>query len=704
MSAVAVRHFLLDTRAGWRADGVLADSVEWDAGPLRLRPLPGAPQPLTDASGTFGGLADPIGVAVGPDGTIVVLDRGGTRVLRFDACACAFAPLPCLHDAGAFALDGARDVAITRAGDVAITDTGNRRVLVLVGAGLAVRAIARGPSEPAWEPWGIAASGGGIVVSDHANGLVHMLDGCGRPRWTSDGSGPDAGALEHPTAIAVDRAGNVFVLQEDSSRVRVLDADGAFVADVETLDDRRRDFCPVAIAIAPSGDLCVGGADGAICVLGACDGGWAAPAATTIDAPLRGLTFNGDGQPVALDGDRCCLVRMRAGAGYPQHGRFVTTALDSGLAGCRWDRVALRAEIPTGTSVRIDTLTAEAAMSSSELLALPDARWATGQLATIVDGGCWDCLVRSGPGRCLWLRLTLSSDGAQTPSIDDAEIWFPRRTSIEELPRAFRGGEDGGDFLERYLELFDRQRATVSDQIDRVASLFDPRAVPARDGDGDFLGWLAGWVGMAFEEELPVARRRRLVREAAALYRRRGTADGVARFVSLFCGVEVRVLEHHRLRRWAIAGRGRLGDSSTLFGPAIVRRLQLDEFSEIGEFRLIDTDDPLRDPFFVYAHRFSLFLLAHEEERLMARAQRVGELAKPAHTEVSVAAIEPRLRVGSQSTIGLDTVVGAVPEPAHTGDARLGHGLVVGPDLRLGGRRLAQIGTRARVGIDTGME
>jgi hypothetical protein len=194
------------------------------------------------------------------------------------------------------------------------------------------------------------------------------------------------------------------------------------------------------------------------------------------------------------------------------------------------------------------------------------------------------------------------------------------------------------------------------------------------------------------------------VREAAGLYRVRGTPEGVRRFVSLFCGVEVRLLEHYRLRRWAIAGRGRLGDATELFGPEIVRRLQLDEFSEIGSFQLIDTDDPLRDPFFVYAHRFSLFLLACEDERLLARARRVAELAKPAHTDVDVSAVEPRLRVGSQSTIGLDSVVGAVPPPGRTGDARLGRGLVVGPDPRLGGRALAQIGTRARIGVDTGLD
>jgi phage tail-like protein len=690
-------HFLLDTRTGWREEPLLTSGVEHDDGPLRLRPVPGAPQPVTDARGTFGGLADPIGVAAGPDGTVVVLD-GGDRILAYDDCAETFAALPCLT--GAFALAGARDLAVTRAGDVAVADTGNRRVLVLLGRGLAVRHVETAD----WEPWGIAASGGGLVVTDRQDGLVHFLDGCGHRLRATDGSGPQLAPLQRPTAVAVDRVGTIYVLQEGAAVVRVIAPDGTGVADVDTLDDRRHDFCAVAVAIDPAGGLCLIGRGGELCVREP-QAPWRPLTGPRIDPPLRGLAFTADGALVAVDAQRCCVVRLRNAGGYPKAGRLVAGPLDSRLPRCRWDRVALRADIPVGTSIRVDTLSAEAPLTAAELLAVPAARWATGQLAATTDGGAWDCLVRSGPGRYLWLALTLAGDGADTASIADAEVWFPRRTSIERLPRAFRVGGDGGDFLERYLELLDRQRATVGDRVGTLAELFDGRTAPAgEDGGPDFLGWLAGWMGLAFDQDLPVARRRRLVREAAALYARRGTPDGVARFVSLFCGVEVRVLEHHRLRRWAIAGSGRLGDTTTLFGPEIVRRLQLDEFSSIGSFQLVDEDDPLHDPFLVHAHRFSLLLLAREDERLLARARRVAELAKPAHTEVDVVSVQPLLRVGTQSTVGLDTVVADVPEPGRAGAARLGRGVVVGADPRLGGRRPAQIGTRARVGLDTGLE
>ncbi|WP_028066667.1 phage tail protein [Solirubrobacter soli] len=706
------RHFLLDRRAGWRGEPLLAIGVETDDGVVRLRPLPGAPQPVADASGTFGGLSEPVGVAAGADGTIVVLDRDGNRVLRYDPCALAFAPLPCLDE-----LAGATDIAISRRGDVVVADAAARRLVVLVGAGLAIRRVAgpwkvdgdtvrrirpRRDGWPAktWEPWGVAARADGLVVTDRANGLVHFLDGCGRHLAATDGAGPGVPGLVHPTAVAVDGDGRVYVLQQDSVRVRILDRSG-FIADVDALDDRRHVFCPVAVAVAPNGDLCVAGAGGDVCVLSDGGGGWNAVGVTPVDGPVRGLAFDAGGDAVTVDGSRCCVVRMRNGGGYPKTGRFVSTALDSGLANCRWHRVALTGSVPAGTAVRVQTLTAEAPLTPAEILALPEARWATGQTASVTDGTGWDCLVTGQPGRYLWLALSFASDGAATPEIADVEVEFPRCTSLDHLPGAFRSDPDSADFLERFLAVFDAQRATVGRQVDRIAALFDPLAAPA--DERDVLSWLAGWVGLAFDEGIPIARRRRLLREAASLYRLRGTPEGVRRFVSLFCGVEVRLLEHYKLRRWAIAGRGRLGDTE-LYGSAIVRRLQLDEYSEIGSFQLIDTDDPLRDPFHVYAHRFSLLLIAREDDRLLARARRVAELAKPAHTVVDVAAVEPRMRVGTQSMIGFDTVIGEVPPPARAGQARLGDGVVVGPDPRLGPRPRAQVGLRARVGVDTGLE
>ena len=651
-----------------------------------------------------------------------MLDHAGRRVLRYDACARAFAPVPCVYDG---VLNGARDVAITDAGDLAVTDTGHRRLLVATSGGLALRRVL-GPlrawledgawrtapvvpeltvpddavhlvatwPDGTWEPWGVAAGAGRLVVTDRANGLVHLLDEGGRWCSASAGSGPGLPPLERPTAVALDREGRINVLQEGQAVVRVLDARGVGVEDVDTLDERRRAFCPLAVAVGPHGELCVAGG-GRVHLAG---GG----AVAACGAAVRGLAFDRDGNALVTDGSRRCVVRLVAGGGYVPAGRFVAGPLDSRLAGCVWHRVLLAGRVASGTTVTVRTLTAEVALTPGELPDAADARWAGGHTFDAPDLELWDCLTDSPPGRYLWLALELAGDGSASPSIESVQVDFPRRTSLERLPATYRAAPDSADFLDRLLGITDTVRAGVTTHLDRMPALFDPEATPAgTDGGPDFLTWLESWLGVVGDEGLPVARRRRLLAASAELYRLRGTPAGVRRYVALICGVEVRLLEHYRLRRWAIAGHARLGDASKLFGPEIVRRLQLDAFSRIGDFQLVGTDDPRRDPFLVHADRFTVFLLAgdeHDEAALLRLGERAVELAKPAHALADVVVVRPRLRVGVQATIGVNSVVGGAPAPTTVGEGRLHRGLVLAPDPRPAGHAVA--GVSSRIGID----
>jgi hypothetical protein len=199
---------------------------------------------------------------------------------------------------------------------------------------------------------------------------------------------------------------------------------------------------------------------------------------------------------------------------------------------------------------------------------------------------------------------------------------------------------------------------------------------------------------------LPVARRRRLVAAAAALYRRRGTPDGVARHVELWLGRPTAVLEHYRLRRWAVVDQARLGDATRLFGRDVVQRLRLDGGSSIGAFRLVSTPSPQLDPFAVYAHRFTLLVRARpgdDVERLAATAARVLAAVRPAHTLSSVSVVTPTARVEEQATLGLDAVVAGPPPAGRLGD-RLG--IVLARDPRRSDLR--SIGIDARVGTRAG--
>jgi len=213
---------LLDARTGWRK--AYADATIETNGAIRLRRQPGSIRPLVDASGSFGGLTNPGGLAVDPDGRIYILDEDGTRIRRYDPCKGAFETLPCIGGRGAKPreLDGARGIDISCHRDLFVADTGNKRIQVFALKGLPLRAIWDDPNKgaSAWEPWDlVVARDGRVFVTDRANGLVHRYDCHGIWRAAF-------GGLTEPTHSAVDRECRLYVIQEGSDTVAVFDVDG----------------------------------------------------------------------------------------------------------------------------------------------------------------------------------------------------------------------------------------------------------------------------------------------------------------------------------------------------------------------------------------------------------------------------------------------------------------------------------------------
>lgn len=388
---------------------------------------------------------------------------------------------------------------------------------------------------------------------------------------------------------------------------------------------------------------------------------------------------------------------------YLRTGTSTTEALDSGLPGCRWHRVVLRGAVPTGCRVEVVALATDADLTPAEVAVLPADRWAAVGVHGDPTLSSWDALLSTPRGRYCWLRLTLVGDGTDTPVVEDIEVHLPRRTSMRYLPAVLAAGES--DALERLLALTDTVRSSVVAHLDLGHRQLDPRAAdasPARD----LLAWLGGLVGMIGLAGLPEQRRRRLIAAAADLYRRRGTPDGVARHVALWLDRRTMVLEHYRLRSWAVLDQGRLGDATRLFGREIVARLQLDGGSAIGRFQLISVPSPRTDPVRVDAHRFTVLVHAEpgdDPDDLAARAERLLATIQPAHTVGAVTVVTPSARVGQQASIGLDAVV-AGPPPAARLETYLNHdaagGRVLARDPRYGHLRSIEID--ARVGTRVG--
>ncbi len=701
----------LDRRAGWRGEPHPALTIGVapapDDGALALLPLPGSGPLLNDASGSFGGVTWPDHLAPLPGGGLVLLDRARGRLRLLDRCECKFRDWPCLGrdpndprrplDAGGIAFG---------CGQLYLCDTGHRRVLVLSPASGTVRAAWPAPALPGlapWQPEDVTVTGGGeVAVSDPANGGIHVFSAYGAHRRFLGGLGAVG-------SLAVDGSGRLYARVDGAPHVLVLDpASGRLLERPARPEQGASRFPPLPVRVL---------AGGAVDVSALC--------ACPPDPPL---VVDAAGEPTSAEA---------ALPAYPKQGMWVSRPLDSEITRCTWHRVALAGRLPPGTRVQVLSLTAESE-EPPELLALkppedwqPAGEWRNGAAEAVT--GETDFLLRSPPGRYLWLKLVLASDGTATPRLQAADIEFPRISLRRYLPAIFGAEPIAADFTDRWLAIFDRTFRDIETVIDHQAQLFDPLACPAAPPKRDFLSWLAGWVGVALERNWPLARRRAYLKHAPRLFPWRGTVPGLRHSLYLFLGLERwldyapgragcvpcpldlpagwrpprLILEHFRLRRWLFLGQGRLSDNARLWGERIVNRSRLggpeevsvpgaESGAQLGVTQLKKTQDPCRDPFHVYAHKLSVFVPAAcvRDPSLGRALKRLVELERPAHVHAQVIAVEPRFRVGVQAMLGLDAVIGWRPQPVALDEARLGRATVLTgaidnrPRLRVGDARV----------------
>lgn len=730
----AASFFLLNRLAGWRE---LAPPVGLELGEvLRLQPLPGAGQPLDDPTGSLGGLSLPASLAIDSAARIYLLD--GERLLRYDPCSPGFTPLVGIGGQGCHPrqFDHPGGMDISPRDNLYIADSGNRRVQVFALKGLALRwiwgplrveqvggAYRARPVSPSpvpeagclpgsefppgtWLPSDVAVDvSGRAFVADFDNGLVHVFDRQGRWQSAWDGRDPDGVPLSRPIFLALDKEGQLYIVQQGVSDVTVLDEHGQFVRRVGQPEALKERFVPGPLGIDAQGRLYLGDARTG-CLYLYDETQTRAHLCPAPPSRCCAIAFDQAGAPLLADKLTGLVYRLEQETAFTPQGSLVVGPLDSELYRCPWHKIVLEGGLSPGTYVLVETFTSDAPAQLGQVLSLPDDRWATRQAHSTPGDQPWDCLVRSQPGRYLWLRLSLFGDGRHTPVLRAVRVEFPRHSSLGYLPAVYREDPVSADFLDRFLSIADAIWGQIGTVLDHIDWYFDPAATPAASPHPDrpdFLTWLASWLGLALDQNWPEERRRRLVAEAHRLFALRGTPEGLREYVALAAGVEPQIFEHYRLRRWLFLDSAHLGDASVLWGSGVVDRLQLDQYSRIGEFQIQDTGDPQRDPFHLYAHQCTLFVpLRQGGEEAQRRLEQVVDLARPAHVQASIEFVQPRLRIGQQSVVGVNTIIGCYPSGVKTGAGALGYDTVLSPsadewqapDFRLGKSSRLGSGTR----------
>jgi phage tail-like protein len=709
---------LLNARTGWRIASLEKVELRPD-GSLSLAVLPGLQRSFDEPGGSFGGLTLPTNTALGPDGSLFLLDPDGPALKRFDPCACRFETVPCFGGKGG----GPRQVSDPHgiavcSGNLYVCDTGNRRVGVFSLRGFALRGYWAPPASAGltneWAPYDIAFDGHGTAyVSDGANGMIHRFDPTGR--WKDSLSG--FGTVTH---LAMDCRDRLYACVEGPPAVvYAVDTQGK----AEIVADPPQTLVPSFPILPFQVDSL-----GRLHLESLCP-----PAEESGRGAGPGCLFDLHGEAVAGPVEA-------APAKYQANGAYLSLALDSRLHRCPWHRVILHGNIPDGCRILVSTFSAEAELSASDVAGLAPDRWATRQYALSTAHGMWDCLIRSGAGRYLWIKLEMRGTGREVPAVRAVEIEYPRLGLRRHLPAVFGAEPVSADFTDRFLSLFDTTLRGIEYRIDALGKYFDPLSAPATSADStrpDFLAWLGSWIGVALDRRWPEAKRRLFLRRAGGLFRLRGTREGLWRLLVLYLGMEPRrgycrdrrprtrcaepdgncapapraagwqppplILEHFRIRRWMFLGHGRLSDQALLWGERIVNRSQLDENAQADRSRLIMTPDPRRDPFHVYAHAYTIFVPACWGKTEQARKTFETLLKKesPAHTRCSVYYVSPRFRVGIQATIGFDSAVARIDQGVTLAENVLGKDAVLGaPPNRQGGPGI-ELGRGPRIGTTT---
>jgi phage tail-like protein len=372
-----------------------------------------------------------------------------------------------------------------------------------------------------------------------------------------------------------------------------------------------------------------------------------------------------------------------------QAGTWTSQWLDSGIYACPWHLVELSiSDLPPGSRVALRTRTTDD-WRTPEVpagVAVASASGAWREVPPIVGAPqpsgppphprATDVLVPSGPGRYLQVEVALAGDGSTTPLLASARLRFPRESLLQYLPAIYSSPPEQRDFLDRFLSIAQTTWSGIERAVATFARYLDPRSVPP-----EALAYLASWVDLRLEGTWTADQNRRLVEAMPALRAGWGTVDGLRRWVrvhlSILAGVDEATLEAAGLpgiveafverRRLLLSTEGaRLGAADPLWSPAVARRFQIGVFDRAGEVELVSTGDPETDVFQRHAHAFRVYVPAAFVRTSAAEAllRRAIDLQRPAHAVYELVLVEPRFRVGVQSTLELDAVIGgAWPQP-----------------------------------------
>ena len=359
------------------------------------------------------------------------------------------------------------------------------------------------------------------------------------------------------------------------------------------------------------------------------------------------------------------LQLAQSGGQFVSRGALLAGPVKAPNGATDWFRLtALADDLPEGTHAQFFTHTtnggappfdptADAPFSDPSWRAIP---------RNVLEG-----VIANGPGTSLWLGAILRSQGNASPRIRQIRVDYGRDTWLDWLPAIYQQ-QPQRDFLERYLALNASVLGEVESEITGLSRLFDPYA--ARDeGFPSWLEWLSGWLAFDLKESWTDAEKRKNLAEAFALYNWRGTIEGLRRYLKIYAGVNARITEAGRYAQmWSLNHVSSLG-MSTRLAPGPLQGAVLGSSAIVDQARVAPEDDRGGSLYEDVAHVFCVQVYCSDlhQPGALNTVRQILDQEKPAHTVYHLNVIEPRMRIGAQARIGIDSIIAAGPPPAQIG-------------------------------------
>jgi phage tail-like protein len=664
----------LNSAAKWQAQYIAAHHLRIGEDGLTLRSF--FTYAFDRVIGKPEGVIKPTDLAVDRCGMLFILDGQQSRIAMYDPPQDRLEWIECIGGVGELPTQFTHPEAIAVTDrTLYIADAGNRRVIAFARLNWQVRwiveaAVALGSppevfaSPPAlalpMEPRDLAVDAdGNLYVLDSANLVVQKFDPGGRVVQVIG-----QGQLVHPVTIAIDNTSQgdsvLYVLDAAWKSVLQYTAAGEFLGEVINLQNAALGFLePFGLAVDQQGHIYLG--DQHTLAPGDEDdrfiypfdtaGTLLSPAITAYRGRTDSLVTDQHYNLYILNREREDITLLKRQEKFPLQGTYISKAFDSTMTDCRWHKVVVNSAVTEKTQVRISYFISAEHKSDEDMTELADDEWSKPLLNPP------DALILSPSGRYLWLRLELSGDGQAGPVVQSVQTYFQRLSYLRYLPAVYQEDETSRDFLERFLSLFETLFYNLEVQIGHVARSFDPQATPAA-----FLPWLAQWLAAAVDADWPLEKQRQFLRQAATLYKARGTRRGFEDLIALYTGEKPIIFECFQLRC-----------------------IQDDELRKVYED--VFGNDPLH---------FCVLLKPAQvrTDREYFAVKRLVEADKPAHTAAGVRLLQPWFYLDMHTYLGINTHL-------QKAEMRLEQQSVIGRDSFLtDSDEAGQVERRSRVNMD----